>query len=119
MNGNPCTAPKICGTGLNEFANPIAVYNAFRVPILGLDNNTNGAGALRGLPTWNLDLSVTKDIAINERYHLQLVFTGLNVLNHLQLGDPSMDIENPAVWGVLNSELNTPRQIEFGARFQF
>ncbi len=107
--------------GLNEFANPIAVYNSFRAPILGIDNNTNGAGALRGLPSWNLDLSVTKDIAINERYHLQLVFTGLNVLNHFQPGDPFMDIEDPADWGAIEGSRGGfgPRQIEFGARFQF
>ena len=59
-SGNPANG----GTGLNQFANPAAVYNAFRVPILGIDNGTaasGGQGVLRGLPTWNLDLQLRQE----------------------------------------------------------
>jgi hypothetical protein len=117
-NGNPANG----GSGLNEFANPAAVYAAFRVPILGIDNGTaasGGAGVLRGLPTWNLDMQVVKDIAINERFGLQLFFTGLNVLNHEQQGDPYLDVNDQPDFGVLGGQSNSPRQLEFGIRFHF
>src|SRR5262249_37945493 len=39
-------------TGVNVFADPIAVYNQFRTPILGVDNNM-ALGLLRGFPFWN------------------------------------------------------------------
>ncbi|HXN65983.1 MAG TPA: carboxypeptidase regulatory-like domain-containing protein [Candidatus Acidoferrales bacterium] len=116
INGNPSNHN---GTGLNMFANPIAVYNSFRVPILGIDNNTGGAGPLRGMPTWNLDMSIAKDIFVTERYHMQLVFTGVNVLNHDQLSNPTLNLAVPQSFGVITGQANGPRQIEFGARFQF
>ena len=121
-NGNPANG----GAGLNLFANPTAVYNSFRTPILGLDNGTaasGGAGVLRGMPTWNLDLQLIKDINFNERFGLQLFFTGLNVLNHMQLSDPLLDINNQPDFGVLDDadngtlQANTPRQLEFRRAF--
>ena len=121
-NGNPANG----GAGLNQFADPAAVYAAFRAPILGIDTGTaasGGAGILRGLPTWNLDLQVVKDIAINERFGLQLFFTGLNVLNHMQMSNPYLDINDQADFGVLDGagggQVNGPRQLEFGLRFHF
>jgi hypothetical protein len=121
-NGNPANG----GAGLNLWADPAAVYAAFRAPILGIDNGnagSGGAGVLRGMPTWNLDMQVVKDIAVNERFGLQLFFTGLNVLNHMQLSDPFLDINDPADFGVLDGagggQSNGPRQLEFGIRFHF
>ena len=37
-----------------------------------------------------------------------------NLLNHVQLNDPSLDINNPAAWGVISGQFNAPRAIEFG-----
>jgi hypothetical protein len=48
------------------FANPTAAFNNFRQPILGPDTN-GGWGILRGLPYWNVDLSVKKLFKITER----------------------------------------------------
>lgn len=62
-SGNPSSG----GSGINIFGNPQAVLSGFRRMILGVDSNGGGAGVLRGFPTWNLDLAVTKDIKIWER----------------------------------------------------
>src|SRR5437764_15025339 len=35
-------------TGANIFANPCAIYNEFRRPVLGQDTNSGGAGVIRG-----------------------------------------------------------------------
>jgi hypothetical protein len=107
------------GTNLNIFANPTAVLGQFRPPLVGLDNQTGGAGILRGLPTWNLDMSVVKQFRITERIDTKFIATFTNVLNHNQLNNPVLNIQNPTTFGAISGQLNTPRQMEFGLRFGF
>jgi hypothetical protein len=107
------------GSGINEFSNPAQVYSGFRRLVLGYDTSGGGAGELRGFPTWNLDFSAMKEIRFRERYGLTLSFQFVNVLNHFQPGNPSLNIDSPSTWGVVNSQANTPREIEIGARLFF
>ena len=108
------------GFGANLFADPEAVYNQFRDPILGLDTgHTGGAGTLRGLPYWNVDFSVQKAVNITERVSTEFDFTFSNVFNHVQLGDPFLEIGDPADFGVLPGQANNPRTMEFGFRVRF
>ncbi len=104
---------------VNIFGDPVAVWNQVRPPILGLDVRDAGSGPTRGLPYWNMDLSLKKNFSITERVNteLQAVFT--NVLNHNQFADPTLDISNPSSWGVITTQANTPRQMEFGLRVSF
>jgi hypothetical protein len=116
------------GLPVNLFANPQAVYNNFRNPILGLDTKDGGWGIISGLPYWNLDMSVKKDIRITERIgsEFQIVFT--NVLNHAQLLDPvGIALGSASTFGNSPGEGNgtnnagpyTPRSMEFGFRVRF
>ncbi len=119
------------GSGLNLFANPSAVYGQFGRLVLGLDNTSNGAGVLRNLPYWNLDLQVSKDFALpfREGMGIELNAQFSNVLNHFQpsfvagsttsSSNTYMNIDNPQSFGVLTQQGNTPRQIELGLRFHF
>ncbi|HWB99386.1 MAG TPA: hypothetical protein VG672_21905, partial [Bryobacteraceae bacterium] len=107
------------GTGMNIFADPSAAYSSFRRVILGVDSRSGGAGPLRGFPTWNLDLSVMKDIRFREGMGATLSFQFVNVLNHFQPASPGLNIDNPAGFGVITSQANAPRQIEFGLRIFF
>jgi Carboxypeptidase regulatory-like domain len=110
------------GTGINLFAKPDEVYSQFRRLVLGLDHRGGGAGPIRGLPRWNLDLSIAKDIKINERMGMTFSAQFANFLNHFQPADPplaNMNIDNPATFGLINSQFGDPRQIEFGLRFRF
>jgi hypothetical protein len=116
LNTNPANSR---GTGINMFTNPDEVYSQFRRLVLGLDTNGGAAGPIRGLPRWNLDLSVAKDIRFNERMGLTFSAQFANVLNHFQPGDPSMTFDNPATFGLINTQVGDPRQIEFGLRFRF
>ncbi|MGC1087952.1 MAG: carboxypeptidase-like regulatory domain-containing protein, partial [Candidatus Acidiferrum sp.] len=101
---------------VNLFANPSAVYGCIHDPILGLDSGAGGAGVLRGMPFWNVDFQVKKNIHINERFsaEIQSIFT--NVFNHDQLGDPVLSLSSPASFGVENTQFNSPRSIELGIR---
>ena len=101
---------------VNIFKDPVAVYSAFRAPILGIDTRSGGTGSTRGLGYWNVDLSVKKNFKITERFssEFQVVFT--NLLNHMQFADPTLDLTDPTSWGVLTTQANTPRTMEFGLR---
>jgi hypothetical protein len=105
--------------GLNTFADPAAVFATTRNPILGLDTGTGGVGAVRGLPYWNMDLKVAKNVRIIERLSAEFQFVVSNVFNHPVFFDPTLDPTNSSSWGVIDSQGNNPRQMEFGFRIKF
>jgi len=115
------------GYGMNLFSDPSAVYNQFRPFILGLDGpNGGGGGPLRGLSQWNLDLTVSKQIKFTERLNARFIATFSNIMNHPWFHDPYLDLQDPADFGSITgapfgvaTQINTPRQIEFGLRLGF
>lgn len=106
---------------INMFANPVAVWGCLRDPILGLDAGHNGGAgnAFRGMPFWNMDFQVRKNIHVTERFSLEVQSIYSNIFNHDQLADPVLDLSNPAGFGVINTQANTPRSIEIGLRVRF
>lgn len=107
------------GAAANLFGDPNAVWNSIRPPILGIDSRTGGLGQIHGLPYWNLDLALTKNIRVTERVSTEVAATFTNVLNHNVLLDPFLDLTNPGGWGVLNTQGNTPRRMGFSIRVSF
>jgi hypothetical protein len=106
--------------GINMYSDPSAVIAQFRPCVLGFDTSCGGYYNLRGLPTWNLDLSVIKDIGIQrERVGAQMYFQFSNVLNHFQPSNPSLSLSSPTTFGVISGQSNTPRNLEFGLRVHF
>ena len=132
VNGNPSRG----GSGINIFSDPVATYGMFRRPILGLDTTGGGAGVLRGLPSWSLDATVSKEIRATERFGATLIIQITNVLNHFQPDNPTLNIDSPQTWGVITAQSTVgnlsgiggtaagvpainPRQMEFGLRVHF
>ena len=120
QNGNAAKG----GSGINMFSDPQAVYSEFRRLILGLDTTGNGAGIIRGFPTWNLDATVSKDIRATERIGATLIIQFTNILNHFQPANPTMNIDNSTAWGVVTNQATSTngaqsRQLEFGLRIRF
>jgi len=115
------------GTGQlprNIFPNGTAEANNWRNPILGLDTRDGGAGALNGLPYWNMDFSMKKTVRVAEGINLEFQGVFANVLNHNQWLDPSglglFDGASPnGGFGTLSGGEASPRQIELGARVRF
>ena len=105
----------------NMFADPTAVFNSVRPLILGLDGNSLGFGQFRGLAYWNINLGVKKNFRITERFNAELSFNFINVFNHNQMLDPTLNIagQDPATFGQLSTEGSTPRTMEFGVRVNF
>ena len=119
--GAQSVGTKTSGTyGLNAFANPAQVYGEFRPCVLGYDTSCGGYYNLRGLPTWNVDLNIVKDIGIyKERVGAQLFFLITNVMNHFQPSAPSLSLTSPTTFGQITGQSNTPRNMEFGIRIRF
>jgi len=109
-------------------SDPTALFNTIRNPILGLDSGTGGVGIIRGLKYVNMDVRVTKDIKLYERFSLNFQFVATNVFNHPVFYDPTLD---PTVFdgtnastaassfGSVSTQGNNPRQYQFGIRFSF
>lgn len=110
----------------NIFKNGPAAANLYRNPILGLDTRDGGAGILNGLPYWNMDFSLRKQIRVAESVSLEFEGVFANVLNHNQWLDPQFnaatglfDGSSPdGGFGSLQGEAQ-PRQIQIGARVRF
>ena len=109
-------------TGVNLFADPATVYGQFRRCILGVDTSCGGYANLRGLPNWNLDASVTKNISLwkESKVGAEFSFQFTNLLNHYQPSSPSsLSLTSPTTFGRITGQGNTPRNLEFGLRIHF
>jgi hypothetical protein len=111
--------------GINMFADPAAVFAMFRRCILGLDTSCGGTGNLRGLPRWNVDATLAKEIKFTERVGLQFTMQFTNVFNHFQPNDPrdnsanNLRLNQPTNFGKITNAVYDPRQVEWGMRVHF
>jgi hypothetical protein len=123
LTSNTGTSASVHNVGgiASMFANPQAVFNNVRPLVLGYDGNSGGFGQFRGLPYWNMNLGIKKNIRVTERFSAEASFNFINVLNHNQLLDPTLNIagQNPQTFGQLSTEGTLPRTIEFGIRVNF
>ena len=115
------------GQNVQMFSNPAAAYNSFRNCVLGFDTNCGSNGNIRGLPYWDMDAMVSKDIGFwkEGRAGATLIFQFTNVFNHVIFNNPYLSVGDPADFGVLGTsnpnggQSNTPRNMEFGIRVHF
>src|SRR5579871_5571993 len=113
-DGDPATG----GSGLNIFANPEAASANFR-PIQVSKDTRSARGVLRGLPYWNFDLSLAKRTSVTDRVAFLFSADFLNAFNHVVFNDPTLSMQDLASFGVLSSQANNPRAIQFGLRLEF
>jgi hypothetical protein len=104
---------------VNLFKNPVSVWNQVRAPILGIDTKNPGQGPITGQTYWNLDAEVKKDFRIVESATFEFTFISTNVLNHRIFNDPYLALNDSTDWGVISTQGNTPRKMEFGLRAEF
>jgi hypothetical protein len=144
--GVPLTLP---GGGKNNvpFINP-AAFQAPPVDSNGIQTRFGDApnGVVRALGSWQIDVALMKDTKLTERVGMEFGVQFFNVLNHVQLGDPSVlslspDSTQPTglspdpLFGIINRTVNfnnnndnaaspntgtgLPRQIQFMVRVKF
>jgi hypothetical protein len=71
--------------------------------------------------TGNMNLGIKKNIRVTERFYVEASVNFVNVLNHNQLLDPTLNIagQNPQTFDQLSTEGTYPRTMEFGIRVNF
>ncbi len=123
-NGPTCTsAPQ--GTGLNLFSNPDAAAAVFRPVNIATDGRDGTGNPLRGLGFWNLDARLGKTTSFHERYKVEISADFFNIFNHVNFFQPSLNLQNPATFGVISQELipadrtQGSRWIQLGLRVSF
>ena len=63
----------------------------------------------------NLDLSLFKLFELSGRVRLQARIEAFNALNRAQFGSPNLSVTSSS-FGVVTSQANTPRQLQFGVK---
>ena len=63
----------------------------------------------------NLDLSVFKQFALTRTMKVQARIEAFNALNRVQFGSPNTSVTSSS-FGVVTSQANTPRQLQFGVK---
>jgi hypothetical protein len=132
---------------------PLINAAAFQSPPVDANGNLTrfgnaGNGIIRALPTWQIDVALTKETRLSEHRSLQLAIQAFNAFNHTQLGDPfgrfliytptqpnPRALATPPGFGVISSTVNfntnndnaaspntgtgLPRQLQFMLRLRF
>ena len=109
---------------VNIFKDPLTAASNYRNPILGIDNKNTQF--LNGLPYWNLDFSIRKNVLITEGISLEFQSVFTDVLNHNQWLDPwgmGLFQAGSSGFGQLpgSAQENTGgnRSVQLGARVRF
>jgi hypothetical protein len=70
---------------------------------------------------WNLeeDLSVAKPFKITERVNVTLRAEAFNILNRVRWGGPSSSTVTSSSFGLIRSQANRPRQMQFALKVVF
>ncbi|HKW62335.1 MAG TPA: carboxypeptidase-like regulatory domain-containing protein [Candidatus Acidoferrum sp.] len=115
----------LSGTGMNLFANPGAIAGDFRAVNISTDGRDGTGNALRGLGLWNLDTRLGKTTSFRERYKIEISADFFNIFNHVNFFQPTLNLQNPATFGVISQELipadrtQGSRWIQLGLRVSF
>jgi hypothetical protein len=76
-------------------------------------------GNLRQQDLNELDASLLKNFNITETRYFQLRFETFNVMNHPVFAAPTVSSPTSSTFGLIQTQANSPRSIQLGARFVF
>ena len=74
---------------------------------------------LRAAGINNWDLAIFKKTKIREDMNLEFRAEAFNLFNRVQFAAPSTDVNSPATFGVVTSQANRPRIMQFALRLAF
>jgi putative hemolysin len=123
VNGDPAGASR--GSGLNLYSNPEQVFNSFRRVELSRDGRAGRANPLRGMPRWNLDISLGKRTQVTEKLGVTFLADFFNIFNKVDFANPNLDLNDRGSFGVITAQFVPPsrtagsRWIQLGLRIDF
>ena len=106
--------PKVSHPNANQWFN-VAAYSEPRQPYR---QGTASRNSLRGPKLWDSDVSLSKNLLLSERWKLELRGDAFNVFNHVNLGNPSSQIDSSGAGQITYIQIPM-RQMQFGLHFQF
>jgi hypothetical protein len=80
-----------------------------------IGNVSNRIADLRSPGAANWDISAFKEFEIRESWTLQFRSEFLNAFNRVQFGSPNISVASNQ-FGVISTQANSPRQIQFGLK---
>jgi hypothetical protein len=78
-----------------------------------------GIGTERGPTFFNLDASIGKRFSITETNYFDFRIEFFNALNHVSWVPPGLNINSPATFGTIGSQVQNPRNIQLGLKYYF
>ena len=96
--------------------------SCFTVPApYSLGNEARVDPVLRGPGIANYNVSLLKRTPITERFNIEFRTEVYNLFNRVQFGPPNTSVTTAAnaTTGVISTQINTPRTIQFALRFLF
>lgn len=96
--------------------------SCFTVPApYSLGNESRVDPVLRGPGIANYNVSLLKRTPITERFNIEFRTEVYNLFNRVQFGPPNTSVTTAAnaTTGVISTQINTPRTIQFALRFLF
>lgn len=102
-------------TRLNGWFNTSCFVNTPSGFEYGNESRTDSELRSAGIANW--DFSVFKGTTLQDRYHLEFRAEGFNIFNRVQFGPPGTQLGTSS-FGVVNSQLNQPRLIQFALRLR-
>lgn len=106
--------------GPNIFPNPQTTFSAFDFTPAGQVGSRN---VVRGDGFFTIDTGLSKrfKMPFNEHHGLQIRAEAFNVTNSVRfdVNQLSLSLSNSAAFGKYSGTLNTPRVMQFGARYDF
>jgi hypothetical protein len=112
----PATAVQTIGFSRQQFLTGVLPASTFTAPLPGQDGNL-GRNVFRGPGFLQVDLAANKDFKVGERINATLRGEALNVLNRVNLTNPSMDL-NSVNFGKSTGQY-TARLFEVSLRLRF
>ena len=91
--------------------------DAFAPPAPGTLGNLP-RNAVVGPAYWNIDLAISRLVAVGASQRLELRLESFNLLNHFNWGDPAL-IYNVGTFGRITTQAGTPRIVQFGVKYDF
>ncbi len=91
---------------------------AYQRPTLGTFGNS-AIGTERMPAFFNVDASINKRFAITERHSLNFRAEFFNLPNNTMFGAPNRQVDSPSTFGLISSQSNNPRNIQFGLKYLF
>jgi Carboxypeptidase regulatory-like domain len=123
---NPAKRPNRVGGGVaNLGGNFDPGKDRFLIPSgwadpgpLAFGNAPRHDGTARGFPTFSEDISLIKDTTITERVKFRFMTQFGNIFNRVVYCDPDTNWSSGS-FGQVSAQCNTPRSIQFSAKFDF